>query len=529
VLRTISLAFVWLAAFAAGCGPAASSTPDVEDVVETAEAGDEATADVISPDEAATDALPDDANGDEASADDAADDAARDECLGDFPDRTVGLLANRPGAFDGYTLFAPLAATTTYLVDMCGRQVHSWTGDYRPANSVRLLEDGRLLRTGFADDITNPLFNAAAGAGGRVQLVEWDGTVSWEYVCSDDTRLAHHDAAMMPDGHVLLIAWELKTRDEEIAAGRDPASSGSGLWPDLILEVEPAGAAGGTVAWEWHVWDHLVQDFDATAPDYGVPAEHPELVDLNYVTSGEPDWMHSNSVAYSEELDQVLLSVHGFSEIWVIDHATTVAEAAGHSGGRRGRGGDLLYRWGNPRAYGAGVLADQRLYAQHDAQWIAAGLPGAGNVLVFNNGVRRRFSSVDELLTPVDGEGAYTLGPDGTYGPDGPAWTYAAPVPADFFSRSISGAQRLANGNTLICEGGSGHFFEVTSAGELVWEYVNPVTGTGPVSQGYVFPAGSLAGQPNATFRAYRFAPDFPGLAGRVLTPGDVLELPASG
>jgi hypothetical protein len=81
----------------------------------------------------------------------------------------------------------------------------------------------------------------------------------------------------------------------------------------------------------------------------------------------------------------------------------------------------------------------------------------------------------------------------------------------------------------LICEGGSGHFFEVTAAGEIAWEYVNPVTGTGPVNQGYVFPDGGLTGQPNATFRAYRFAPDFPGLAGRELTPGGVLELPAAG
>ncbi|MGC8644373.1 MAG: hypothetical protein ACP5XB_31305, partial [Isosphaeraceae bacterium] len=60
------------------------------------------------------------------------------------------------------------------------------------------------------------------------------------------------------------------------------------------------------------------------------------------------------------ELDQILLSVHSFSEIWIIDHGTTTAEAATHKGGRSGKGGDLLYRWGNPQAYRAGTAADQQ-------------------------------------------------------------------------------------------------------------------------------------------------------------------------
>ena len=98
--------------------------------------------------------------------------------------------------------------------------------------------------------------------------------------------------------------------------------------------------------------------------------------------------MHTNSVAYNPELDQIMLSIHEFSEVWIIDHGTTTAEAASHSGGRRGKGGDLLYRWGNPRAYRTGSNVDQRLFAQHCAHWIPAGLPGAGHMLVFNNGNR---------------------------------------------------------------------------------------------------------------------------------------------
>ena len=72
------------------------------------------------------------------------------------------------------------------------------------------------------------------------------------------------------------------------------------------------------------------------------------------------------------------MSVCAFSEFWIIDHGTTTAQAAGHTGGRRGRGGDLLYRWGNPRAYRAGTKADRKLFAQHNAHWIPKGLPGAG-------------------------------------------------------------------------------------------------------------------------------------------------------
>jgi hypothetical protein len=241
------------------------------------------------------------------------------------------------------------------------------------------------------------------------------------------------------------------------------------------------------------VWDHLVQDYDASQDNYGVVADHPELIDINYrgtgAKTGSADWNHMNAVDYNAEFDQIMLSVRSFSEIWIIDHSTTTAEAASHSGGSSGMGGDLLYRWGNPQAYDSGSADDQQLFVQHDAQWIPDDYPGAGNILVFNNGTGRsdgNYSTIDEIVPPVDGDGNYS-----GYGPTAPEWTYTAVTPTDFYATNISGTQRLSNGNTLICDGPSGYFFEVTEAGEIVWEYDHGDT---------------------AVFRVIRYEADYAGL-----------------
>ncbi len=276
---------------------------------------------------------------------------------------------------DGYNLYAPLNSTTVYLMDNNGNTVHSWNTGYRPGNAVYLLDNGLLLATG---NVGNATFGVG-GAGGIVRTLDWDGNVTWTYEYSSSEHLSHHDGAMLPDGDVLMIAWQYKTSAEAIAAGRNPALLSEGaLWPDSIIEVEPTGADSGEIVWEWHVWDHLVQDYDASKPNYGVVADHPELIDLNYAAGGKADWTHVNSIAYNASLDQIMVSVHGFSEIWMIDHSTTTSQAASHSGGNSGKGGDLLYRWGNPQAYDAGTATDQQLFGQHDAYWIEPGRSGEG-------------------------------------------------------------------------------------------------------------------------------------------------------
>jgi hypothetical protein len=385
---------------------------------------------------------------------------------------SVGLLLSDPDSYDGYTLFAPILSRTTYLIDNEGRLVHSWETGSGP--SAYLLEDGSLIRTTAASGRNFP----AGGRTGRVERVDWDGTLLWEFEYANADHELHHDLEVLPNGNVLMIAWERKSAAEALAAGRNPALLGDGeIWPEHVIEVQPTGSSSGDIVWEWHAWDHLVQDFDAAQNNYGIVADHPELIDLNYFDStqpsdGEADWLHANGIDYNPDLDQIILSVRQVSEFWVIDHSTTTAQAASHAGGEHGKGGDLLYRWGNPQAYRSGNPADQQLFKQHDAHWIEPGLPGAGNILVFNNGFARpggNYSSVDEIVPPVKGSGDYLLPAGQAYGPTAPVWSYASPNPSDFYSELISGADRLPNGNTLINSGWPyGRFREVTATGMTV-------------------------------------------------------------
>ena len=433
--------------------------------------------------------------------------------------QTLGLQRDLHGATAGYTLLNPLFSKETHLVDSRGRRVHSWRSQYLPGVAARLLPSGDLLRAGR---LSNPWFQAG-GVGGIVEVFDWAGKRTWSYQLSSQQDCQHHDVIQLPSGNLLLLAWELKSKPEALAAGRDPALLHEGvLWPEKIVEVKPS-SSGGIVVWEWRVWDHLVQDFDKAKPNYGVVERHPELIDLNYAISGAADWLHANSLAYHPKLDQILISVRSFDEIWIIDHSTTTKQAASHKGGRSGKGGDLLYRWGNPLTMRA--AGTQQLFRQHDAHWVPPGLPGEGNILVFNNGNGRPgkpYSRVDELVPPkVDSRGNYARS-GSTWGPAAPVWSYADPVPTQLFSGFVSGAQRLSSGNTLVCAGAQGRIFEVTRAGATVWQYTNPEASGALAQQGDIV-------EGNEVFRAPRYAPGYAGLRGKTLTPGAPLERYAAG
>ena len=390
--------------------------------------------------------------------------------------KIISVLINDEESFEGYTLFSPLYYFTTYLINNNGEIVNKWKSNYIQCLDCYLLENGNLLRTGL------PRINQyipCGGMTGRIEMFNWDGDLVWEFEYSNNQHCLNHGFEIMPNGNILMIAWEIKTYAEAIAAGRNPFTIIAGvLWPSYIIEVEPKFPKGGNIVWEWHVWDHLIQDHDSTKNNYGIVRNHPELIDINFIgiPLGNIDWNHINSLDYNEEFDQILISSHIQNEIWIIDHSTTTREAAGHSGGRFGKGGDLLYRWGNPQVYKAGTTNDQMLFGQHDAQWVKKGYPGEGHITIFNNGYLRpelSYSSIEEIVPPVDENGNYFLEPSFVFGPKEPIWNYTSENPSDFYSPFMSGAQRLSNGNTLICDGISGVFFEVTAEKKIVWRYNN--------------------------------------------------------
>jgi hypothetical protein len=412
----------------------------------------------------------------------------------------------------GYVLVAPQESTFTYLVDRSGAVVHTWKSDFNAGLTATLTEDGHLLRAGkVAND------HYIHGSGGVIEEYDWDGNLVWQYFYNDAEEFQHHDFTVLPNGNVLFIAAEIITADEALALGRDPAKLRDGyLVADKLVEVKPEGFSGGEVVWEWRAIDHIVQDVNPGSATYGNVAAHPELVDFNY--EGRPSfpdgWTHMNSVDYDEDTGQVLVSVRNYNEIWIIDHTTTTAEAAGHTGGDWGHGGDLLYRWGNPEAYRAGTRADRELNGQHDAKWIDDGLPGAGNILVFDNGAERlggKYSRVLELAVPTAGDGVYFLSADGTYGPTEASWSYTAQTPTTYYSARMSGAQRLPDGNTLTTVGDAGTLVEVTPEGGTAWVYDADRT----------ILEGAAPGSETSVFYATWYPEDYAGFAGKALIAQD--------
>jgi hypothetical protein len=387
-------------------------------------------------------------------------------------------------ASDGYTLFGPNGGRSTYLIDADGQTVHSWNHNRSGGYAVYLLENGNILRTAAASNSTF----SGGGSAGYVQEIDWDGNVVWEFKYSSTSYLAHHDIEPLPNGNVLIIAWEYISASQAQAAGRSSATT---LWPDHIIEVSRSSSE---IVWKWRAWDHLVQDYNSTKANYGVVAQHPELLDVNLRSSGSGgpggggDWLHLNGLSYNPELDQIAVTSHYLNEVYIIDHSTTTEEAAGNTGGKSGRGGDLLYRWGKPSNYDAS--GTQYLSTVHCPFWIPAGYPHAGNLLLFNNGTSARASSVIEITPPINADGTYRYTSGTAFEPATPTWSYSGGT--SFYSSNQGCCQRLLNGNTLITDPDNGYLFEVNASGTKVWAYDYP---------------GQIA-------RALRYAADYPGLSG---------------
>jgi hypothetical protein len=427
--------------------------------------------------------------------------------LGQTTNQTLGIFTNSAESFNGYTLFAPVSNETTYLIDNCGAEINSWESTYRAGMMAYLLEDGGILRAGKID---TEIF-VGGGLGGVIEKFSWSGELLWTFTLANANVHLHHDIEILPNGNVLAIAWKMNSAEDAISKGRDPNKTGVNVWSTFLIEIEPTYPLGGQIVWSWDAWDHLVQDFDPSLPSYGDPRDFPEKIDVNYEAEGGTsysarDWLHTNSIDYNPVSNEIMISVHGFNELWIIDRESSEG---------------IQYRWGNPMAYGRGTEADQTLFKQHNCHWIESGLPGAGDVLIYNNGTNRPegyYSSIEQVQLPLLIDGEYPILEDTPFGPVGSEWTYPETLDIDFFSQNISGAQRLPNGNTLICEGASGHLFEINELGDVVWEYINPVSIWGILEQ-----TSTAFG--NSVFQAPRYAPNYAAFTGRDLTPGAEIEI----
>ena len=299
-----------------------------------------------------------------------------------------------------------------------------------------------------------------------IQLIDWDGNQLWSYILEIEICRLHHELEILPNGNILCLCRETISHDENIFFHND-------LDIDKIIEIEPVGNNEANIIWEWHFYNHLIQDSDIDAPEYGDISQNPQLLNINLTNNYDPfpnyqDYTHINCIDFNPELNQIIISSRSLNEIYIIDHSTTTYEASGHSGGIYNMGGDILYRWGNPFNYNRGDISDKKLISPHGVNWIVNNSPGGGNILLFNNNHSEGSSAVIEFQPPVSNNGFYTLINDEPYGPYDFIWVYQS----DFHSQTHSGAFRLSNGNTFITSFGNNRVFEVDHEGRIQWEYI---------------------------------------------------------
>ena len=463
-----------------------------------------------------------------------------DHWLGDNPSgidnrgtNTVGMMYyDETKASDGYVLCAPKSHNTTYLLNKAGQVLHTWQSPTGPGQKGLITPDGFFYR-GLNATSGNPPTIIAAGQDGRYEKQTWDGELLWDFEYVKPNAITHHDFTILPNGNILGMVVEKLTPEEAIAKGWTADELFvDGISVESVLEFAPDGdpdedgvIRGYKVVWEWHLLDHLVSPEEAWL--------HPELYKRTG-SAGRLNWNHGNGIDYNEELGQVALSVRNHDEFIVFeytgDQENGTEIAASHAGGDYGKGGDLLYRWGNTEYYGRDDIHFSG--SQHSIQWIPEGYPGAGNFTIFNNkSGDQGFSSVCEIESPWNyGTQEYT-GISSTsdhWGPDNMIWQWNADNSHDIFSSDSSGAQRLYNGNTIIAFGIYGFLIEVTPDQEIVWKYNIPVSyDTGVLQHDGIYGHWDKDGGPRVRiFKVREYRPDYPGFDGKDLTPiADSIEL----
>lgn len=360
----------------------------------------------------------------------------------------------------------------TYLIDNNNNILNEWEHEECVAHTPYLTSDSILVRPAR---VSQTFFNAG-GVGGQIEKIDWDGNILWNYLFANTSYQQHHDIEILPNGNILFISFSRKSQEDALLAGKYQQTND--VWSESIFEIQPVGSDSAVIIWEWHLWDHLIQDRMPEADNYGSVIDNPKLFDINYMLSGSdegplppgfsnPDIVHLNAIDYCESLDLIVVSSRVTSEVYIIDHSTTTLQATGHEFGNYNSGGDLIYRWGNPVMYNRGGFDDRKLFAPHGVNWIN----GCESLLIFNNGQGRpegNFSSVDEILLPPLDQNGYEIVGDLPYAPTNLSWYYAD---ESLYSAIQSGAYRLSNNNTLITYTQPRKIREIDSDGNVLWEH----------------------------------------------------------
>lgn len=362
--------------------------------------------------------------------------------------------------WNGLTLYGNQNASNIFLVDTSGTTVKTYSATGSTGYSVYMEPGGTIVRS---LKLNNSTFNGG-GACGAIQKIDNSNTVTWTYTVSSTSQYSHHDHCVMPNGNVLIISYESKTQAELAAAGGTNTALTT-IWPEKIIEVKPLTATTGTIVWEWHVWDHLVQSVNSSKANYQTSiVNHPELLNINYQST--QDWMHMNGIDYNPILDQIIVSSHNMNEWYIIDHSTTTAQAASHSGGNAGKGGDFLYRWGNPAAYGA--TGTKILNVTHDAHWIPEGSPNAGRLVGYNNGgitSPSQKSTIDQVDAPRANYN-YTITAGSAFTPLSYTTRYACTA----YNSNMGNSEQYPNGNQMIVLATAGTIYEIAPTGTTaIW------------------------------------------------------------
>jgi len=368
--------------------------------------------------------------------------------------RKTGLTFSSPAqSFKGFTLVTPIGADFSVLLDLNGRVVQRWSLPGFRVFQARLLPRGTLLAlcsdASLPPPPQAPFDQPPPPFEQHIRRLGGAAThlreVDWDgkLVWQYLNPAIHHDFAREPNGHTLLAEW-VEVPDEIARKVRGGARRPREKFPPLLSDDLVEIDSTGKELRRIHLYELLDPVRDAICP-----------------LEQRWEWTHLNSLAMMPGGD-ILVSCRTNSRVMIIDRGS----------------GQLRWKYGSPN-----------VYHQHHASPL-----DSGTVQIFDNGMHRigtPFSRVVEVDP----------------GSDKVVWEYSGEPPEQFFSGHISGAERLPNGNVLICEGATGRVFEITHRGETVWEWVTPFSVT-------------TNGRTRAwIFRVHRYAPDHPGLGGRSLDP----------